>query len=100
MFPLRISLSYGHFVEKLLSCAALTTLGSSPGFSDTLYFNGDILKMDGPEPVNAEAVVEKRAKTRLSGSSLRLKSRTPLPFYMVLLTKLCCRSSSIHMAIS
>lgn len=55
-------------VRNLLSSIAFATLVSTPALSDTLFFNGDILTMDGPDPVYAEAVVEQDGKISFVGA--------------------------------
>ncbi len=55
-------------INNLLSSVAFAILVSTPALSDTLFFNGDILTMDGPVPVYAEAVVEQDGKIAFVGA--------------------------------
>ncbi|WP_369410518.1 amidohydrolase family protein [Parasedimentitalea denitrificans] len=57
-----------NLIQAITSTTAVVGLMVAPALADTLYFNGEILTMDGPEPSYVEAVVEKDGRIAFVGS--------------------------------
>ena len=59
------------------SAAVAATFAAFPALSQTLYFNGDILTMDGAAPTYAQAVVEDRGLIAFVGSRAGAEAAFP-----------------------